>query len=170
MAMPGLNWSTAGADWPNREASLFVEASGIRWHVQRMGQGPVLLLIHGTGASTHSWRHLMPLLARRHHCIAIDLPGHAFTSAPPPWQLSLPGMAQSIAELLDELNVVPEVVVGPSAGAAIAALVLDTSPQGQESARRLAAEMGATYVALPHADAARLSQAVRAVADARVPA
>ncbi len=52
----------------------------------------------------------------------------------------------------------------------IAALVLDTSPQGQESARRLAAEMGATYVALPHADAARLSQAVRAVADARVPA
>ncbi|CAN5865499.1 magnesium chelatase subunit D [soil metagenome] len=50
----------------------------------------------------------------------------------------------------------------------IAALVLDTSPQGQESARRLAVEMGATYVALPHADAARLSQAVRAASDARV--
>ena len=52
----------------------------------------------------------------------------------------------------------------------IAALVFDTSPQGQESARRLAAEMGATYVALPHADAARLSQAVRAAGTARVSA
>ncbi len=116
-----LNWATDGRVWPHREASSFVRAAGLDWHVQRMGQGPVLLLIHGTGASTHSWRHLMPLLARRHHCIAIDLPGHAFTSAPPPWQLSLPGMAQSIAELLDEMNVAPEVVVGHSAGAAIAA-------------------------------------------------
>ncbi|CAN5865493.1 alpha/beta fold hydrolase [soil metagenome] len=116
-----LNWATDGRVWPNREASSFVRAAGLTWHVQQMGAGPSILLIHGTGASTHSWRHLMPLLARDHHCVAIDLPGHGFTSAPPSWQLSLPGMAQGIAALLDELKVVPEVVVGHSAGAAIAA-------------------------------------------------
>ena len=115
-----LNWATDGRVWPHREASDFVRAAGLTWHVQQMGAGPSLLLIHGTGASTHSWRHLMPLLARDHHCVAIDLPGHAFTAAAPPWQLSLPGMAQSIAVLLDSLKVVPEVIVGHSAGAAIA--------------------------------------------------
>ena len=61
-----LDWATDGADWPNREASRFVEAAGLRWHVQVMGAGPVLLLLHGTGASTHSWRDVMPKLAAIH--------------------------------------------------------------------------------------------------------
>ena len=60
-----LAWQREGLDWPHRETSRFVEAGGLRWHVQQMGRGPVALLIHGTGASTHSWRGLLPLLARR---------------------------------------------------------------------------------------------------------
>jgi magnesium chelatase accessory protein len=48
--MSDLVWNRDGGDWPNREASGFVEAAGSRWHVQKMGQGPPLLLIHGTGA------------------------------------------------------------------------------------------------------------------------
>ena len=43
--MSDLIWSRDGGDWPNREASAFVEAAGIRWHVQRMGEGPTLLLL-----------------------------------------------------------------------------------------------------------------------------
>ncbi|MDU3043759.1 MAG: alpha/beta hydrolase, partial [Bradyrhizobium sp.] len=58
------NWSVDGKDWPNRAASRFVDAAGLRWHVQMMGEGPVALLAHGTGAATHSWRDLAPLLAR----------------------------------------------------------------------------------------------------------
>jgi magnesium chelatase subunit D len=41
-------------------------------------------------------------------------------------------------------------------------LLLDTSPQAQESARLLAQAMGARYLPLPHAGAASVSQAVRA--------
>jgi magnesium chelatase accessory protein len=116
-----LIWSADGADWPNRPASCFVEAAGIRWHVQRMGQGPQLLLLHGTGAATHSWRGLLPLLASQFDVVALDLPGHGFTSSPPPHRLSLPGMAADIAELLRKLAVTPDIVVGHSAGAAILA-------------------------------------------------
>ena len=47
---------------------------------------------------------------------------------------------------------------------AVPALLLDTSPQPQASAQALAQAMGARYRPLPHADAARLSQAVRAAA------
>ena len=121
-----LVWERDGRDWPHAEASRFVDAGGLRWHVQRMGAGPVALLIHGTGASTHSWRGLMPLLARRFSVVAMDLPGHAFTGTPPIAELSLPGMARSLAALVEALALEVDLVVGHSAGAAIGArMVLD---------------------------------------------
>lgn len=114
-----LNWDSDGADWPQREASRFVVADGLRWHVQVAGQGPVLLLVHGTGASTHSWRGLMPLLARHFTVVAPDLPGHAFTDPLPARRLSLPGVAQALASLLSALSLSPRFVLGHSAGAAV---------------------------------------------------
>ena len=119
-ALRAPDWSTDGHDWPNREASRFVAAGGLRWHVQVAGSGPALLLLHGTGASTHSFRDLLPLLARRFTVVAPDLPGHGFTTRPTdPSGLSLPGMAAGIAALLRALAVAPQVAVGHSAGAAI---------------------------------------------------
>jgi magnesium chelatase accessory protein len=114
-----LNFDRDGADWPNRSASSFVQAGGFRWHVQRCGAGPVALLLHGTGASTHSWAGLMPLLAERFTVVAPDLPGHAFTSMPDGSRMSLPGMARSVAELIGELSLSPVLVIGHSAGAAV---------------------------------------------------
>ena len=114
-----LDWKTDGADWPNRQYSRFVEAAGTRWHVQVMGQGPALLLLHGTGAATHSWRDVMPKLAAHYTVVAMDLPGHAFTQPPSKSSLSLPGMAAAVASLLRTLKVEPVRAVGHSAGAAI---------------------------------------------------
>jgi len=123
-----LNWDRDGADWPHRERSHFVPAAGLRWHVQRFPgpapNAPCVLLLHGTGASTHSWRDLAPLLAQRFEVIAPDLPGHAFTGLPPQGvgspQLTLPGMARALRDLLQVLQRQPAWVVGHSAGAAIA--------------------------------------------------
>ncbi len=114
------DWNREGRDWPNRAASRFVSAARMRWHVQVMGAGPVLLLLHGTGAATHSWRDLLPLLAERFTVVAPDLPGHGFTAMPPSSGLSLPGMALRVAALLAELKLAPDIVVGHSAGAAVA--------------------------------------------------
>ena len=116
-----LSWNTDGRDWPNREYSQFVRAFGLLWHVQRMGQGPPLLLLHGTGAATHSWRALAPLLAKHFSVTAPDLPGHGFTDPMVPGTLSLPGMASAVRALLERLGMQPAVVVGHSAGAAILA-------------------------------------------------
>lgn len=114
-----LDWNRDGKDWPNRNASRFVKAGGITWHVQVAGKGPVLLLLHGTGASTHSWRDLLPLLARDYRVIAPDLPGHGFTETPRSAELSLPGMAELLAALLAELDEKPMDAVGHSAGCAL---------------------------------------------------
>lgn len=116
-----LSFEVEGAGWPNRAASRFVDAAGFRWHVQTMGQGPVALLAHGTGAATHSWRDLAPLLSRRFTVIAPDLPGHGFTESPAPSRLSLRGIARDLTELCRALDVRPEIAIGHSAGAAILA-------------------------------------------------
>lgn len=115
----GLDWSREGKSWPHAQHSRFVQAGGLRWHIQQMGDGPVLLLLHGTGASAHSWRHLAPMLAERHTVIVPDLPGHGFTQGARRQGLGLPAMAGSVAALLDVLEMRPLAVVGHSAGAAI---------------------------------------------------
>ncbi|MBU8540554.1 alpha/beta fold hydrolase BchO [Falsiroseomonas tokyonensis] len=113
------DWRAEGRDWPNREASRFVTAAGLRWHVQVAGQGPVMLLLHGTAAATHSWRDLLPLLARDFTVVAPDLPGHGFSDSVSTARLSLPGMAASVAALLNVLGLRPVLAAGHSAGAAI---------------------------------------------------
>lgn len=102
-------------------ASRFVEAGGLRWHVQVMGSGPVALLLHGTGAATHSWRDFAPLLSRQFKVVAPDLPGHGFTGTPDADGMSLPGMARGVDALLQALGETPVLCVGHSAGAAILA-------------------------------------------------
>ncbi len=116
-----LDWKSDGATWPNREFSRFVRAGQQTFHVQVMGQAsaPTLLFIHGTGASTHSFRDLMPILASRFHVVAPDLPGHGFTRSERA-DLSLPGMAKGLAGLLKTLDIAPDFIVGHSAGVAIA--------------------------------------------------
>jgi len=117
-----LQWDGEGRIWPNREASRFVEAGGARWHVQQMGDStqPHALLLHGTGASVHSWGPLMPMLAEHFHVTAMDLPRHAFTRGHPPDAMSLPRMAGEIARLNTALGIAPDIIIGHSAGAALA--------------------------------------------------
>jgi magnesium chelatase accessory protein len=129
--MSALDWERDGHIWPHREASEFIRTGAARWHVQRMGSGPPLLLLHGTGASVHSWRGLMPLLAQTHTVIAPDLPRHAFTTGHDAYAMSLPAMAREVARLLETLDAQPAAIIGHSAGAAIALqLALDHAYTG----------------------------------------
>ena len=115
-----LVWERDGRDWPNRAWSRFAFADGLLWHVQVMGSGPALLLLHGSGAATHSWRDLAPILARRFLVIAPDLPGQGFSHEPRLGGYALDSMARGVAALLAEMKTQVEVIVGHSAGAAIA--------------------------------------------------
>jgi len=118
---PTMQWAQYANRWPHATCSQFVQAGGIRWHVQTMGSGPCLLLLHGTGSGSFSWRGLMPLLSPHFKIIAPDLPGHAFTNRGPEGSLSLNGMTEGIRALMLQLNLTPAIIAGHSAGAAIAA-------------------------------------------------
>ena len=118
--MSAPRWDVEGRDWPNHAHSRFVEAGRLRWHVQSWGKGPALLLLHGTGAATHSWRALAPMLAEQFTIVAPDLPGHGFTTGRPTGGMAMPPVARAVGDLLQTLGVAPAVIVGHSAGAAIA--------------------------------------------------
>ena len=101
----------------------FVKTDGLNWHVEEMGQGPTILLVHGTAASIHSWRDVLPLLAESYHVVAIDLPGHGQTDSLASSNFKLESMGNGIAAVMRAMNIEPEIVVGHSAGAAILAYV-----------------------------------------------
>jgi magnesium chelatase accessory protein len=117
-----LDWQRAGADWPNADASRFVSCRPHRWHLQEMGPegAPVLLLLHGAGGATHSWRDLMPELARDFRVVAVDLPGQGFSQAGSRMRLGLAPMAEDIAALLAQEGIAPAALIGHSAGGALA--------------------------------------------------
>ena len=107
--------------WPNRSASRFLIIHDYKWHFQLIGTGqPSVILIHGTGASTHSWAPLIHELSERCQILAIDLPGHGFSSVPRFGRSTLDTITDGLSHLLKKLNMVPSHIVGHSAGAAIA--------------------------------------------------
>jgi magnesium chelatase accessory protein len=109
------------ANWPNRAASRSVVIGPLDWHVQVAGRGPTVVLLHGTGASAHSWADVFPNLAKVATVVAPDLPGHGFTTGASPESLTLPQVAADLEALVKALGVPPPTLVaGHSAGAALA--------------------------------------------------
>ncbi len=113
--------------WPHAEHSRFVDVRPHHWHVQEMGQGDTVLLLHGASGSTHSWRDVMIDLAQDHHVVAIDLPGHGQTKLGSRHRSSLPLMAQDVQTLINHEGWHPKVVLAHSAGAALSLRLLQSS-------------------------------------------
>ncbi|SIS68566.1 alpha/beta fold hydrolase BchO [Phaeovulum vinaykumarii] len=115
--------------WPHAQHSRRISCRPYMWHVQEMGAGPTLLMLHGAGASTHSFRALMPLLARHYHVIAPDLPGHGFTRLRARMRMGLDPMAEDLTRLCQQEGWAPAAIIGHSAGGAIALRMTQIMPQ-----------------------------------------
>lgn len=113
--------------WPHADHSRFVDVRPHHWHVQELGQGDTVLLLHGASGSTHSWRDVMTDLAQDHHVVAIDLPGHGQTRLGSRHRSSLPLMAQDVQALIAHEGWQPKAILAHSAGAALALRILQSS-------------------------------------------
>lgn len=130
----------------------------LRLHVERSGQGPAVLLLHGFTGSARSWDEVRTTLAQHFTVLAVDLPGHGLSPAPAdPSAYALSRVADCLANTLDHEGFSQAAVVGYSMGgrAALrfalsypnrcAALVLESTSPGiagepERAARRTADE------------------------------
>lgn len=116
------------ADWPFRSASQHIRGGPHLWHVQEVGAGPLLLLLHGAGGATHSFRHLIPLLAPHYRLIALDFPGQGFSTLGDRSRCNLNAIAEDLAALIAQQGWQPRAIVGHSAGAAVALRLAEIMP------------------------------------------
>lgn len=124
-----MDWARDLPDWPLSTLSRRVFCKPHQWHVQEDGSGDTLLLLHGAGATTHTWRDVLPALAQTHHVVALDLPGQGFTRLGSRGRCGLPYMTSDILALCDAEGWRPKAIIGHSAGAAIALSMADSIAQ-----------------------------------------
>ena len=97
-----------------------VEIEGRRVHVVVMGDGPDLVLIHGSSGNTRDFTHsLAPALARQFRVFVVDRPGLGW-SDPHPDGVRLEVQARVLQAAVAQLGAVRPIVLGQSYGGAVA--------------------------------------------------
>ena len=132
-----MRWPDDLGGWPNAETSRRVDLAPYRFHLQEAGppDAPAMLLLHGAGGATHSWRDVLMPLAAHYRVLAPDLPGHGFSTLGAAALSGLGPMTRAVDGLCAALGRSPEILVGHSAGAAIALrLALDRQARGDPPA------------------------------------
>ncbi len=116
-------------DWREHQRWVFAEDRPV--NVIELGEGPALLFVHGLSGSWPNWLEQLPVFARDHRVVAVDLPGFGH-SPMPAGEISISGYARLLDELLGTLGVDAAAVVGNSMGGFIAAELSIAYPQRVE--------------------------------------
>jgi len=98
----------------------FLDVDGVRLHYVEAGQGEPVVLIHGLGASTFSFRYLIPELAQAYRVIALDLKGFGYSARPAGGDYSQTAQAALVEQAMARLGVERAAVIGHSMGGAVA--------------------------------------------------
>jgi pimeloyl-ACP methyl ester carboxylesterase len=112
---------------PGRTLSL----DGVSIHYLEAGTGPALILIHGLGASTFTFRRILPDLARHFRAVALDLKGFGFSERAD-GDYSLSAQAALVGGVMDRLGIEKASVLGHSMGGAVAMRLALAHPERVE--------------------------------------
>lgn len=103
------------------------EVNGASLRYLDRGAGPVLLLIHGLGASHADWQHQSDVLAGTFRLIVPDLRGHGSSDGSAPF--SVERFATDLLQLLETLKISRLNIAGHSMGGAVAMQMALLRPQ-----------------------------------------
>lgn len=90
--------------------------AGLKTNVLRGGKGEPVILLHGLGASSYSWRYAAPELAKHYEVFAPDLPGFGRTDKPWDFDYSIHGLHAWIISFMDHLGLKTARFAGNSMG------------------------------------------------------
>jgi pimeloyl-ACP methyl ester carboxylesterase len=99
--------------------SRFAKLSQVKLHYLEEGAGDVVVLLHGWPQTSHGWRHVMPILAKKYRVIAPDLRGLGDSSRPEAGYDNA-SVAGDVVELMDVLDVREFSLVGHDWGGPVA--------------------------------------------------
>jgi len=97
-------------------AAETLTVAGLKTNLVRAGKGEPVILLHGLGASSYSWRYAVPELAKHYEVFAPDLPGFGRTDKPRDFDYSIHGMHSWIVKLMDHLGLEKARFAGNSMG------------------------------------------------------
>lgn len=115
--------AVASAAAPKTENVTLIDGTSIAALVAGPTDSPeTILFIHGLGGSLSSWAAVMGELAEHYRVAAIDLPGHGSSDKPSVnnADYSIAGLATTVGEVVEKLDLAPVVLVGHSLGGAVA--------------------------------------------------
>ena len=111
-------------------AERFVEVDGRQVYVEQQGAGQVVVLLHGFGESSYSWRQVMPELARSFRVVAPDLNGFGWTERPrDPQSYTREGQERLVLGVLGALGVARAQFVGHSYGGSLTLFLASRHPE-----------------------------------------
>ena len=119
LILPCLALSSKAADLPKGAESQYAQVNGIRVHYVKMGEGPLLILLHGWPQTWYEWRKVMPALADKFTVVAPDLRGLGLSEKT---QIGYDKhtIANDIAALIKHLGERSAIVVGHDMGGKVA--------------------------------------------------
>ena len=127
LAFTGL--SARAASLPDGAESKFAQVNGVRMHYVQMGEGPLLVLLHGWPQTWYEWADVMPSLAEHFTVVAPDLRGVGKTERTEKGY-DKQTLSQDVAALIEHLNGdEPAVVVGHDMGGKAAFVLGLTQPE-----------------------------------------
>ena len=99
-----------------------IKTNGIHMRIAEMGEGPLVILIHGWPESWYSWRHQLPALAKAgYHAVAPDMRGYGKTDAPEKVEdYDIVHLTGDIVGIMDTLGEETAVIIGHDWGAIVA--------------------------------------------------
>jgi len=110
----------------------FQGQNGLRIRYSVVGEGPDVVFVHGWASSRRMWDHILPALAQRFRCWALDLPGFGDSDRPAPGWYSIPNFTAAVVGFVEGLGMVRPRLVGHSMGGMIALNVAGRHPQALE--------------------------------------
>ena len=117
-------------------ASKFVKLQpGLNVHYRDQGKrgGRVVVLIHGSNASLHTWEPWVERLGKDYRIISLDLPGHGLTGSHPGGIYDYPVFVDVVDKLMTKLGVTKAVIGGNSMGGGTAWMFALTHPEKTEA-------------------------------------
>ncbi|MEL7297507.1 MAG: alpha/beta hydrolase [Pseudomonadota bacterium] len=102
--------------------SEFLELGGASVHYRREGNtdGPLLLLLHGTASSLHTWDGWVDALGDDYNIVRVDLPGFGLTGAREDRDYSAARYVQFVDQFAEALDIDDFALIGNSLGGNIA--------------------------------------------------